>query len=402
MALNMNFEHMTKLHTFEIPTVIKHGIGAIKHVGEEVKNLGVTKVLLVTDPGIYNAGVTKPVTDTLEKAEIEIVVFNKVEPNPPVRVVNEGSKVFTEENCDGLIAVGGGSSMDTAKAIGVEAVHGESVLEYEAAEGKKPLTKRIPPLTTIPTTAGTGSEVTQWAVITDEDREFKFNTGGPLIAAHMTIIDPELHVSMPPHVTAMTGVDALSHAIECYTMHFAQPITDAVALLAIEYVSKYIRRAYANPDDIEARYGMAQAAMLAGLSYGSESAGAAHAMAQTLGGIEPVAHGQCVSAMLGPVMEFNWKGTPSKFARIAQAMGVNTHGMSEDEAAKAAVNEVYSLVEEMDIPTLEEQGVGKDMIPRLSKEAMKDPQTFGNPRKLDEESYKWIYNRCYDLTPKTV
>ncbi|WP_408006114.1 iron-containing alcohol dehydrogenase [Pseudalkalibacillus sp. A8] len=402
MALNMNIEHMNNFHTFEIPTVIKHGIGAIKHAGEEVKNLGVSKVLLVTDPGIYSAGVTKPVTDSLEAAGIEIVVFNKVEPNPPVRIVNEGSKVFIEEGCDGLVAVGGGSSMDTAKAIGVEAVHGESVLEYEAAEGKKPLTKRIPPLTTIPTTAGTGSEVTQWAVITDEDREFKFNTGGPLIAAHMTIIDPELHISMPPHVTAMTGVDALSHAIECYTMHYAQPITDAVALLAIEYVATYIRRAYANPEDVEARYGMAQAAMLAGLSYGSESAGAAHAMAQTLGGIVPVAHGQCVATMLGPVMEFNWKGNPAKFARIAKAMGVNTHGMTENEAAKAAVNEVYKLVEEMDIPTLKEQGVPEDMIPRLAKEAMKDPQTVGNPRKLNEESYEWIYNRCYDLTPKTV
>ncbi len=402
MALNMNIEHMNNFHTFEIPTVIKHGIGAIKQAGDEVKNLGVSKVLLVTDPGIYSAGVTKPVTDSLEAAGLEIVVFNKVEPNPPVRIVNEGSKVFTEEGCDGLVAVGGGSSMDTAKAIGVEVVHGESVLEYEAAEGKKPLSKRIPPLTTIPTTAGTGSEVTQWAVITDEDREFKFNTGGPLIAAHMTIIDPELHISMPPHVTAMTGVDALSHAIECYTMHYAQPITDAVALLAIEYVATYIRRAYANPEDVEARYGMAQAAMLAGLSYGSESAGAAHAMAQTLGGIVPVAHGQCVATMLGPVMEFNWKGNPAKFARIAKAMGVNTHGMTENEAAKAAVNEVYHLVEEMEIPTLKEQGVPEDMIPRLAKEAMKDPQTVGNPRKLNEESYKWIYNRCYDLTPKTV
>lgn len=162
----------------------------------------------------------------------------------------------------------------------------------------KPLENRIPPLTTIPTTAGTGSEVTQWAVITDEEREFKFNTGGPLIAAHLTVIDPELHTSMPPHVTAMTGIDALAHAIECYTMKFAQPITDAVALMAIEYAAHYIKRAFADGEDLEARYGMAQAAMLAGLSYGSESAGAAHAMSQTLGGIIPVAHGQCVAAMM--------------------------------------------------------------------------------------------------------
>lgn len=398
----MKVEQMYNFHQFELPTAIKHGIGSIKHIGEEVKNLGVSKILLVTDPGIYNAGVTAPVEKHLKEAGIEIVLFNKVEPNPPVRLITEGSKLYKEENCNGLIAVGGGSSMDTAKGIGVEATHAGSVLDYEAAEGKKPLENRIPPLTTIPTTAGTGSEVTQWAVITDEEREFKFNTGGPLIAAHLTILDPELHVSMPPHVTAMTGIDALAHAIECYTMHYAQPVTDAVALLAMEYVSKYIRRAYADGADIEARYGMAQAAMLAGLSYGSESAGAAHAMSQSLGGIIPVAHGQCVAAMMGPVMEFNWKGHPAKFARIAQAMGIDTFHMTTEEAAKAAVNEVYKLAEDLDIPSLEEQGVSPEMTDRLAQVAMTDPQTVGNPRDLTEKDYQWIYKRCFNQVPKTL
>ncbi len=401
-GMNMKFEHMETIQSFEVPTVIKHGIGVMKDAGEEIKKLGVSKVLLVTDLGIYQAGMTKTVEESLAKAGVEVVLFNQVVANPPVRIVNEGSRVYKENNCDGLVAVGGGSSMDTAKAIGVEIAHNGSVLEYEAAEGKKPLENRIPPLITIPTTAGTGSEVTQWAVITDEEREFKFNTGGPLIAAHLTIIDPELHVSMPPHVTAMTGIDALSHAIECYTMKYAQPVTDAVALLAIEYVAHYIRRAYADGSDIEARYGMSQAAMLAGLSYGSESAGAAHAMAQTLGGIINVPHGQCVSWMLGPVMEFNWKGNPERFARVAQALGVNTFNMTTDEAAKAAVNEVYKLVEELDIPSLEEQGVPADMIPRLAEVAMTDPQTVGNPRDLSVKDYEWIYNRCYDLVPKTL
>ncbi|WP_094243843.1 iron-containing alcohol dehydrogenase [Tetragenococcus halophilus] len=402
MSLNMKVEHMHEFHQFELPTAIKHGIGAIKHVGEEVKNLGVTKALLVTDPGIYQAGVTSPIEESLKKAGVETVLFNKVEPNPPVRLIAEGSSLYKEEGCNGLVAVGGGSSMDTAKGIGVEASHVGSVLDYEAADGKKPLEHRIPPLTTIPTTAGTGSEVTQWAVITDEDREFKFNTGGPLIAAHLTIIDPELHVSMPPHVTAMTGIDALAHAIECYTMHFSQPVTDAVALLAMEYVGKYIRRAYSDGHDIEARYAMAQAAMLAGLSYGSASAGAAHAMSQTLGGIIPVAHGQCVAAMMGPVMEYNWKGYPAKFARIAEALGVNTFEMSTEEAAKAAVNEVYRMVEDLEIPSLEAQGVSPDMTDRLAKEAMKDPQTIGNPRDLDEDGYKWIYGRCFNQIAKTL
>lgn len=402
MSMHMKIESMLNYHTFEVPTAIKHGIGAISHLGEEVRALGSKKILLVTDPGIYNAGITRPVEQSLEKAGIDVVLFNEVEPNPPTRLIAKGSSVYAEHRCDGLVAVGGGSSMDTAKAIGVEVTHEGTVLDYEAAEGKKPLKRRIPPLATVPTTAGTGSEVTQWAVITDEQRKYKFNTGGPLIAAHVTIIDPQLHTSMPPHVTAMTGIDAIAHAIECYTMKYAQPVTDAVALLAIEYAATYIRRAFADGDDLEARYGMAQAAMLAGLSYGSESAGAAHAMSQSLGGIVPLAHGQCVAAMMGPVMEFNWKGAPERFARIAQAFGLNITAMTTNEAAKAAVRYMYELVEELEIPSLEDQGVDKTQISRWAEEALKDPQTIGNPRDLTLADYEWIYKRCFNLVPSTL
>lgn len=398
----MRFERMGRLKSFEMPTVVVHGIGVIKQAGEQIKNLGVTRVLLVTDPGVQKVGLTAGVIKSLKESDVDVVVYDQVEPNPSIHTVAKGTAMYVAEGCDGLVAVGGGSSMDTAKAIGVEVVHGKPVLNYEAAPGKKPLAKRIPPLTTIPTTAGTGSEVTQWAVITDPAREFKFNTGGPLIAAHLTIIDPELHVSMPAHITAGTGIDALSHAIECYTCHYAQPMTDAVALLAMEYVAKYLRRAVSNGQDIEARYGMAKAAMLAGLSYGSESAGAAHAMAQTLGGIIPVAHGPCVAAMLGPVMEYNWMSEPEKFARIAQALGVNIHGMTQEEAAKAAVREVYRLVKDVQIPTLEKQGVPAEMIPRLAEEAYRDPQTIGNPRDINVKGYEWVYRRCFDLEPSTV
>ncbi|GAF20905.1 LOW QUALITY PROTEIN: alcohol dehydrogenase GbsB [Bacillus sp. JCM 19047] len=402
MSMHMKVESMLSYHTFEVPTAIKHGIGAIKHLGDEIKAFGSKRVLLVTDPGIYQAGVTKPVEDSLKESGVEVVLFNEVEPNPPTKLIARGSAFYLDNKCDGLVAVGGGSSMDTAKAIGVEVSHEGSVLDYEAADGKKPLEHRIPTLATIPTTAGTGSEVTQWAVITDEKREYKFNTGGPLIAAHLTIIDPELHTSMPPHVTAMTGIDAIAHAVECYTMKYAQPVTDAVALLAIEYAATYIRRAFSDGDDLEARYGMAQAAMLAGLSYGSESAGAAHAMSQSLGGIVPVAMGQCVAAMMGPVMEFNWKGAPGRFARIAQAFGIHTTDMTTEEAAKAAVQYMYDLVEELEVPTLEEQGVDPKQVDRWAEEALKDPQTIGNPRDLTKKDYVWIYERCFNNVPSTV
>lgn len=402
MGMRMRVEQMHRPHTFELPTRIDHGVGVARRVGETARDLGITKALLVTDPGVAAAGLVGPIEDSLRAAGVAVVVFAEVEPNPPTTLVAKGSAAYQEHGCDGLVAVGGGSSIDTAKAIGVEVTHGGSVLDYEAAEGRKPLTVRIPPLIALPTTAGTGSEVTQWAVITDPDREYKFNVGGPLISAHVAIVDPELQATMPARITAGTGIDALCHAIECYTMQYAQPVTDAVALLAIEYVAAYLRRAYASKDDLEARYGMSQAAMLAGMSYGSESAGAVHAMAQTLGGILPVGHGDAVGAMLAPVMEFNWLGEPRRYARVAQALGVNTHGMSTEAAAVAAVREVYRLVADIGIPSLEAQGVSPELIPRLAEEAMKDPQSVGNPRDLDVRAYEWIYRRCFGQVPSTV
>jgi choline dehydrogenase len=391
----MRFERMQKVKSFEVPTVMKNGIGAIKILGTEQKYLGVSKPLVVTDSGVIKAGLIDLVTASLKEAGLDYAVYDRVVANPHLDCVAGATEMYQNKACDGLIAVGGGSSMDTAKAAGVEITHGEPVLAYECAEGKKELSARIPPLTTIPTTAGTGSEVTQWAVITDPAREYKFNVGGPLIAAHLTIVDPELHVSMPPLVTAGTGMDALCHAIECYTCHYAQPATDAAALLAIEYCAMYLRRAFANGQDIEARYGMAMAALLAGLSYGNESAGAVHAMTQTLGGIVPVAHGSAVAATLAPVMEYNWLGEPEKFSRIAQALGINTHGMNHEEAALSAVEFIYELTVDLEIPSLQDQGVAPDLIPRLSMEAFRDPQTVGNPRDIDAKGYEKIYRRCF-------
>ena len=398
----MRIEQMLENKEFVLPTKIISGIGVLKQLGEEVKELGIQKAMIVTDQGIYRSGLIQPIAERFEPAGIDVHVFHEIAGEPDTRLIALGAKTFQEQKCDGLIAIGGGSSMDTAKAIGVEAVHGEPVVRFEASERGKPLQKRIPPLVTIPTTAGTGSEVTQWAVIKDPDRQIKFNVGGPLIPAHLAVIDPELHLTMPKTITAATGIDALSHAIECYTMKQSQPLTDAVALLAIEYVAKYIRRAYANGNDMEARYHMAQAAMLAGLSYGSDSAGAAHAMAQTLGGMVPVMHGQCVSAILPAVMEYNWMGAPHKFARIAQALGVDTKGMSTEEAAKSAVTEVERLVRELNIPSLEEQGADPGQIDRYAQAALDDPQTFGNPRDLDLDAYQWIYRRSFGLEKSTL
>ena len=226
------------IRSVEVPTRLVHGAGAIAHLGETLHGLGVAHPMLVTDPGVAAAGLADRALEHLADA----VVFDHVRPNPDIALVDEGARLYAESGCDGLVAVGGGSSMDTAKSIGVVARHGGSIADYEW--GHEPIVHRIPPLVAIPTTAGTGSEVTLWAVITDHERKIKFNVGGtPLIGPHVALIDPELMLGLPPAVTAATGMDALSHAIECYTCDYHQPFNDAVALHAIELVGRWLRRA---------------------------------------------------------------------------------------------------------------------------------------------------------------
>jgi choline dehydrogenase len=388
---------MTSIRSFTIPTIMKHGLGAISALGDEAKALGMQRPLLVTDPGIVRAGLLDRATAPLKAARLDYVVFDRVAPNPPIALVDESALLYRSERCDGVIGFGGGSSMDVAKSIGVVASNGGSILDYEWND-PQPIRQRIPPTICVPTTAGTGSEVTLWAVITDPKRKIKFNVGGTaLIGAWLALIDPELTFDLPPAVTAGTGMDALAHAIECYTCAYAQPLPDSVALHAMEYVGDYLRVAFAQGHNAEARYKMSMAAMLGALAYGTESAGAAHAMSQSAGGVHDVPHGALTARLLGPVMEYNYLGEPQKFARIAQALGEDTRGLSVWQAAERAVEAVYRLTQDVEIPTLQELGFGEDEIPLLAEIAYKDPQTIGNPRDLSMQSYVKIYQRAFDL-----
>jgi choline dehydrogenase len=386
---------MPNVRSFVIPTVTKHGFGAIQTLADEVRSLGMKRPLLVTDAGIVKSGLLDRATAPLKAAQVDFVVFDKVVSNPPIAVVDEGAGVFQSERCDGTIGFGGGSAMDTAKAIGVVASHGGSILQYEWSD-PQPIQHRIPPTICVPTTAGTGSEVTLWAVITDPQRQIKFNVGGtPHIGAWLAVIDPELTLDLPAPITAGTGMDALAHAVECYTCAYAQPLPDAVALLAMEYVGQYLRVAFAQGHHREARYQMSMAAMLGGMAYGTESAGAAHAMSQSAGGVHDAPHGALTARLLAPVMEYNYLGEPQKFARIAQALGEDVRGLSVWDAAEKAVEAVYRLTEEVEIPTLQALGFQEEEIPHLSEIAFKDPQTIGNPRDLTLESYVKIYRRAF-------
>src|SRR5262245_32450399 len=255
------------VRTFGIPTVIKHGPGAVEVLPDVVDELGLRRPMVVTDPGLVRVGLLDRITRPLAGTGRDLVVFDEVIQNPPAALVDHGARRYHEEGCDGVIGLGGGSSLDTAKAIGVVAAHGGSIREYRWAN-PQPIRHRIPPTIAIPTTSGTGSEVTLWAVITDPEERVKFNVGGTmLIGAWVAIIDPELTLNLPARLTAATGMDALGHAIECYTCAYAQPLTDAVALLAMEYIGQHLRIAYAQGANLTARYQMSMAAMLAGMAY---------------------------------------------------------------------------------------------------------------------------------------
>jgi choline dehydrogenase len=371
------------VRTVEVPTRFVHGPGAIVQLGALVRELGVERPLLVTDKGVVEAGLAEIALEHLDHA----VVFDGVYANPDITLVGRAAAVYRDEGCDGLVALGGGSSMDTAKSVGVEVVHGGSILDYEF--GATPITKRIPPLVAVPTTAGTGSEATLWAVITDPERKIKFNVGGTsLIGAHVALIDPALMLGLPPAITAATGMDALSHAIECYTCDYHQPFTDAVALLAIELVGQWLRVAYEHGENLEARSNMAHAATLGGLAYGTESAGAAHAMSQSAGGVHECPHGALTARVLGPVCEYNAPAAPERYARIAQGLGVEFD-------AQAGVEEIYRLTEDVEIPTMKELGFSEDEIPMLAQIAFGDPQTIGNPRPVDVSAYEEIYRNAF-------
>jgi choline dehydrogenase len=372
-----------------------HAVGAIAALGDEAKQLGLRRPLVVTDQGIVKAGLLEEAIKPLRAAGLDPVVFDQVRANPAASLVDAGARYYKEQRCDGLIAIGGGSSIDCAKGIGVVAVHGGGILQYEW--GRDPIHSRIPPLIAVPTTAGTGSEVTLWAVITDPDRKIKFNVGGtPNIAAWVALVDPALSVNLPGQVTAGTGMDALTHAVECYTMAYHQPFTDAVALLAIEYCSRWLRVAFAQGHNLEARYHMSMAAMLAGLAYGTDSAGAAHAMSQTAGGVHDAPHGALTGRLLAPVMEYNYAGEPDRFARIAQALDIDTRSRSVWQSAELAVEYVFRLTEDLEIPSLPELGFSEDEIPLLAEKAAADSQSIGNPRDVDAKAYQKIYARAFE------
>ncbi len=363
---------------FYIPTVTLMGIGAHKDLGEQIKALGGKKPLICTDKGITACGITEQIAALVRAAGATPVVFDETIPNPTDTNVHQGLDVYKNNECDMIISLGGGSSHDCGKGIGIVATNGGNIRDYE---GINKSTKAMPPFIAINTTAGTASEMTRFCIITDTSRKVKMAIVDWRVTPNLAINDPLLMAGMPPSLTAATGMDALTHAVEAYVSTIATPVTDACALQAMSLIAKYLRPAVANGADMEARDQMAYAEYLAGMAFNNASLGHVHAMAHQLGGFYDLPHGVCNAILLPHVQRFNMIAKMSKFADIARAMGEKVDGLSEREAAQKALDAIIALSADVGIPSgLKELGVKEADLKIMAENAQKDACGFTNPR----------------------
>jgi alcohol dehydrogenase len=355
------------------------GIGAHRELGSKIKALGGKKPLIVTDKGITRAGLTEKIADLVRKdAGVEPVIFDETVPNPTDRNVHDGVEIYKKNGCDMIISLGGGSPHDCGKGIGIVVSNGGSIKDYEGIDRS---TKPMPPFIAINTTAGTASEMTRFCIITDTSRKVKMAIVDWRVTPTVAINDPLLMAGMPPSLTAATGMDALTHAVEAYVSTAATPVTDACALKAIELVSQNLRAAVANGSDMTARDNMAYAEYLAGMAFNNASLGHVHAMAHQLGGFYDLPHGVCNAILLPHVERFNMMAKMYRFVDIARTMGEIVEGLSPRAAAEKAIDAIKTLSKDIGIPSgLSELGVKEKDLRIMAENAQKDACGLTNPR----------------------
>lgn len=367
--------------------------GSIQRLGEEVKALRGRKVLLVTDKGVRNSGVLTRAVESLEKEALSHVVFDEVEPNPSVETAQKGYALMKEKGCDTLAAVGGGSPIDTAKAIGIQATNPEPLLKYE---GANKVANPLPPLIAVPTTAGTGSEVTGAAVITDRTRKYKVPMRSPFLIPRVALLDPEVLATLPPPVLASTGMDAFTHACETFVSTATNPLSRALAYDSMRLISQYIRRLYANPDNREAQGGMMLASTMAGMAFFNGRLGVVHALAHPLGGFFDIPHGLANAILLPHCMEFSRMAVPALFARIAEALGKDIGGLSVEEASRKAAEGVREILVDTRIPSsLKQVGAKKETFEAMAKDAVASGIHLSNPRRVTLEDAVALYEAAF-------
>ena len=377
-------------YRFNLNETSYHGSGAIKEIVTEAKARGFKKAFVCSDPDLVKFGVTAKVTDLLKENSLAFELYSDIKPNPTIENVQNGVKAFKASGADYIIAIGGGSSMDTAKAIGIIITNPEFE-DVRSLEGLSPTKKPCIPIIAVPTTAGTAAEVTINYVITDTEKKRKFVCVDPHDMPIIAIVDPDMMSSMPKGLTAATGMDALTHAIEGYTTKGAWEMSDMFHLKAIELISKSLRSAVKN--EKEGRRGMALGEYIAGMGFSNVGLGIAHSMAHTLGAVYDTPHGVACAMMLPIVMEFNQEATGEKYREIARAMGVkDVDKMSQAEYRKAAIEAVKQLGKDVGIPeTL--PALKEEQLDFLAKSAAADACAPGNPREATVEDFKTLFRK---------
>lgn len=384
---------MLVAYQFQTPTKIISGIGSTAEIIKELNDLHAKKVLLITDPGLVQAGVAQQVVEMLKQAAVEVEIFDAVEPDPSIQVATKAAEMAKNVKANVLIALGGGSAIDTAKSAALLVTNGGYLKDYA---GVNKVVKPILPLIAVPTTAGTGSEVTIFAVMSDPEKQEKFTISGALIAPAVAVLDPLLTLKLPPSVTAFTGMDALTHAIEAFTSSIAQPATDALALSAIKLILKHLPVAVGRGDNIKARDGMLQASLLAGIAFNNAFLGLAHAIASPLGGHFHVPHGLANAVMLPYVMEYNLPTAVRRYAEIGRALGLQAVGDTPRAVAEKTVAAITQLARDINIPEkLSNIGAKEELLPLVARDALKSIQLKFNVRNASEKEILALLQKAY-------
>lgn len=376
--------------TFYMPSLNVMGSGSLAEAVNYIKAQGFKKGLIVSDHVLNKIGVVKGFTDLLDQQQIASIVFDRAQPNPTVGNVNDGLAVLKQHSCDFVVSLGGGSPHDCAKGIALVASNGGEIADYEGLDQSK---KPQMPLIAINTTAGTASEMTRFAIITDEKRHVKMAIVDKHTTPVLSVNDPSLMVGMPAALTAATGMDALTHAVEAYVSTAATPITDAVALKAIELIQANLPTAVADGENIVAREQMAYAQFMAGMAFNNASLGYVHAMAHQLGGFYDLPHGVCNAVLLPHVQRYNAQVCPERLRDIASSMAVNITAMTAEQGANAAISAIEALSSQVGIPTgLELLGAKASDIPLLAENALKDVCGLTNPKQASHEEICQIFH----------
>ena len=387
---------MNRQFDFLMPSVNFFGPGVIAKIGDRAKMLNMHKPLIVTTEGLskIDNGPVKQTIASLEKAGVDYAVFTGAEPNPKIRNVQAGKKMYQDENCDSIITVGGGSAHDCVKGIGIVLTNGDDISKLAGIETLK---NPLPPLMAVNTTAGTGSELTRHAVITNEKTHLKFVVVSWRNIPLVSFNDPMLMLDIPKNITAATGCDAFVQAIEPYVSVYHNPITDSQCKEAIQLIQTALPEVVANGHNIEARTKMVEAEMLAGMAFNNANLGYVHAMAHQLGGQYDAPHGVCCALLLTTVEEYNLIACPERFAELAKVMGFDTTGLTLYEAAQKSIDGMREMCRLVGIPSsIKEIGAKPEDFEMMAKNALKDGNAFSNPRKGTVEDIVKLYQKAYD------